>query len=149
MIVSCKVGDIFKADCQTLVVPVNTVGVAGAGLALAFKHRYPGWESEYKRSCRGKEYRRHGYWLWDVPDSGQKLLSAATKTDWRKPSKIEYIDHFCHRLAEQYAEDGIYSIAIPMLGCGLGELRWPDVESVIRHYLEPIDLQVHLLLSPR
>lgn len=34
-------GDIFSSPAQVIVNPVNTVGVMGKGLALAFKQRYP------------------------------------------------------------------------------------------------------------
>ena len=33
-------GDIFKSNLQTLVIPVNTVGVMGKGLALYFRKKY-------------------------------------------------------------------------------------------------------------
>lgn len=34
-------GDLFEADVEALVNPVNCVGVMGAGLAARFKERYP------------------------------------------------------------------------------------------------------------
>ena len=34
-------GDIFASRAQALVNPVNCTGVMGAGLALAFKRRFP------------------------------------------------------------------------------------------------------------
>ena len=40
-LVSLVVGDIFASSMQTLVNPVNTVGVMGRGLALQFKNTYP------------------------------------------------------------------------------------------------------------
>ena len=34
-------GDIFSSPAQVIVNAVNTVGVMGKGIALAFKNRYP------------------------------------------------------------------------------------------------------------
>lgn len=34
-------GDLLTASSQTLVNPVNTVGVMGKGIALQFKKQYP------------------------------------------------------------------------------------------------------------
>jgi O-acetyl-ADP-ribose deacetylase (regulator of RNase III) len=44
-------GDIFASPMQTLVNPVNTVGVMGKGLALKFKEKYPEMFSFYRRLC--------------------------------------------------------------------------------------------------
>lgn len=51
--VSFKEGDIFQSGCDVLVNPVNCVGIAGAGLALAFKKRYAGtgMMAFYQRVC--------------------------------------------------------------------------------------------------
>ena len=36
-------GDMFKSQCEALVNPVNTRGVMGKGLALAFKTSFRNW----------------------------------------------------------------------------------------------------------
>ena len=40
-------GDIFTSKCQTLVNPVNCMGVMGNGLAKEFKKRFPVCEASY------------------------------------------------------------------------------------------------------
>lgn len=47
-------GNIFDSPAQTLVNPVNTVGVMGKGLALEFRRRYPNMFDEYKKQCRDR-----------------------------------------------------------------------------------------------
>ena len=44
-------GDMFEAPADIRVNTVNCVGVMGAGVALAFKNRYPAMFREYKREC--------------------------------------------------------------------------------------------------
>ena len=46
--------DIFSSGCAAIVNPVNCVGVMGAGLALAFKRRYPSHFSSYRAACRDR-----------------------------------------------------------------------------------------------
>ncbi len=47
--------------------------------------------------------------------------------------------------ADNYAEMGISSIALPPLGCGLGGLNWVDVKNLINKHLGPIvDLDVYV-----
>lgn len=41
-------GDIFDSPAQTIVNPINTVGVMGKGLALSFKKRYPEMFESYR-----------------------------------------------------------------------------------------------------
>ena len=36
-----KNGNIFDSKCETLVNPINCVGVMGKGLALIFKNKFP------------------------------------------------------------------------------------------------------------
>lgn len=44
-------GDIFESEAQTIVNPVNTVGVMGKGLALSFKEKYPEMFKNYREIC--------------------------------------------------------------------------------------------------
>ncbi|MCA9495567.1 MAG: macro domain-containing protein [Nanoarchaeota archaeon] len=44
-------GNILKDNSQSLVNPVNCVGIMGAGLALQFKKQYPNNFKEYKLAC--------------------------------------------------------------------------------------------------
>ena len=43
-------GNIFDAQVEAIVNPVNCVGVMGKGLALQFKKRYPDNFEAYKRA---------------------------------------------------------------------------------------------------
>jgi hypothetical protein len=53
MIRRCNPGsDLFASPAHTLVNPVNTTGVIGAGLARAFRDRYPEMFCQYQELCR-------------------------------------------------------------------------------------------------
>jgi O-acetyl-ADP-ribose deacetylase (regulator of RNase III) len=45
-----KTGNILNSDTEALVNTVNTVGVMGKGIALAFKKAYPDNFKEYKQA---------------------------------------------------------------------------------------------------
>lgn len=45
-------GDMFDSPADIRVNTVNCVGVMGAGVALAFKQRYPEMFKEYQRDCK-------------------------------------------------------------------------------------------------
>ena len=45
-------GDMFEVPVDIRVNTVNCVGAMGAGVALAFKRRYPDMFKDYQRDCR-------------------------------------------------------------------------------------------------
>lgn len=48
-------GNFFDFDADIRVNTVNCVGVMGAGVALAFKNKYPEMFKEYVRQCKANE----------------------------------------------------------------------------------------------
>lgn len=143
MIIFEKRGDIFRSACQTLVCPVNTQGVMGAGLALAFNRKFPGLLGAYRRACRADVFKREGYFVWAAPD-GQLVLCFPSKQRWRDPSKLSWIDTALWKISKTYQDHGIVSVAFPAVGCGLGELEWEDVRSLIYQHLDGLELEVGL-----
>lgn len=141
MIVVEEIGNILESHAQTLVVPVNTVGVMGKGLAKAFADRHPSLLPAYQKACKLEVFKREGLFLHTTRD-GQKLLCFPTKHHWRRPSKLIWIDQGLHLLAQHVDAYGITSLAVPALGCGEGRLAWEDVRALIHRYLGQIDTPV-------
>ncbi|MGN6031452.1 MAG: macro domain-containing protein [Thermomicrobiales bacterium] len=50
-------GNLLLAETDTLVNPVNCIGVQGAGLARQFRDRFPGLDAEYRAACRSGRLR--------------------------------------------------------------------------------------------
>ena len=123
-------GSLFDAPVRALVNPVNVEGIAGKGLALEFRQRFPGAYESYRQACARKELKPgtlHDCWLED----GRRIVHFPTKTLWRSPSKIEYVEAGLPALVEWVQLNAIESIAIPALGCGLGKLSWRLVKQRI------------------
>jgi O-acetyl-ADP-ribose deacetylase (regulator of RNase III) len=80
---------LFDSPAQTLVNTVNTVGVMGKGVAKTFRERYPAMFKEYKKLCDGGALTIGSLHLWKSDD--RWVLNFPTKTTWRLPSKLEYI----------------------------------------------------------
>lgn len=136
-------GDLLTALSQTLVNPVNTVGVMGKGIALQFKKQYPDMFVEYKRLCKAGELNIGELMLWKATDHW--ILNFPTKKHWRDPSKLDYVKAGLQKFANSYSDYGITSIAFPKLGCGNGGLDWQVVRPVMEQYLKglPIDVYVY------
>ena len=140
-------GNIFDADVEALVNPVNCQGVMGKGLALEFKKRFPDNYRIYKELCYNEDN-------WQIMEPGDVLVTAvnnntgpkyifnfATKDHWSKPSKIEYIEKGLKILVKKIRKFDIKYIAIPKLGCGLGGLEWEEVKKIMKKIL--YDLIIH------
>jgi len=72
-------------------------------------------------------------------------LNFPTKDDWRNDSELEYVENGLKYLAENYQDLGIYTIAMPALGCGNGGLNWDEVKLRMEKYLGELpDLDVYI-----
>jgi O-acetyl-ADP-ribose deacetylase (regulator of RNase III) len=144
MIRRCNPGsDLFASPAQTLVNPVNTTGVMGAGLARAFRDRYPEMFCQYQELCRRGRLSPGTLHLWRGPD--RWVLNFPTKTSWRLPSTLALVEAGLRRFRRDYEALGITSIAFPALGCGYGSLAWADVEALLERHLSdlPLPVDVH------
>lgn len=140
MVVEYVEGDIFTSDAQAYVVPVNCQGTAGAGLAKQFKKRYPRWYKVYRATCKDGNL-TPGFVLCTsllkpmMDDGPDWVLSFPTKTRWRWPSQIQFVEMSMHGLIHTVAMRDIKSVAMPHMGCGLGGLAWEDVKPLMDKYL--------------
>lgn len=134
--------DILQSDCEAIVNTVNCVGVMGKGLARQFRVKYPDMFLAYMDVCKSGELCPG--WIYPYTDqaSGKVIYNFATKDHWRSPSRIQWVEEGLVRLARYIKLDGIKSIAIPPLGCGLGGLSWADVEPLISKHLGDLGIRV-------
>ena len=136
-------GYLLQSPAQTLVNTVNTVGVMGKGIAKEFKEALPEMYNEYRRLCELGKFRTG--MLWTYKSEHKWVLNFPTKQDWRRPSKVEYIEQGLRKFVESYQQMGITSIAFPALGCGNGGLDWPQVvKPLMERYLKSLPLQVYI-----
>lgn len=138
-------GNLLESPAVAFVNAVNTQGVMGKGIALAFRETFPHNYREYRKACAtGQLAPGKLLAVWDEsPGIGRKLIvNFPTKTDWRLPSKYEYVESGLQALAALIEAEQIESIAIPALGCGLGGLEWGRVREMIEQYLGNLPAEV-------
>lgn len=133
---------LFSSPAQTLVNTVNTVGVMGKGIAKEFKARYPKMFSAYKAACSTGELNVGRLQLWR--DENHWVLNFPTKTTWRLPSELSYIEQGLETFVSSYKEMGISSISFPPLGCGNGSLQWSEVRPVMENYLRNLEIPIYI-----
>jgi O-acetyl-ADP-ribose deacetylase (regulator of RNase III) len=156
-------GDMFFSRLQTLTISVNCVKIMGKGLASRAKYQFPRVYVKYQDFCRDGKLRlgkpvllKLKYSLdKDLADEPESLTCAngeawfllfATKKHWRDRADIDAIEKGLQWILDNYKEEGIESLAIPALGCGLGWLDWKDVGPLMCSYLYYMDIPVEIYL---
>lgn len=139
-------GDIFDAPADIRVNTVNCVGVMGAGVALAFKQRYPEMFKDYQRDCKDGRVKPGIMHIWKSL-GGDWIINFPTKRDWREPSRYEDIATGLEDLRSYLDGIGHVTVALPALGCGHGGLDWDRVSEMIRNKLDGVDAHV-LVFEP-
>lgn len=134
---------LFHSPARVLVNTVNTVGVMGKGVALAFKKRFPEMYRLYRGHCKSGRLKVGRLWLYRTP--GRWVLNFPTKVHWRSPSRTEYIRAGLEKLLATYHDRGIDSISFPLLGCGNGGLDFgTQVRPLMEQYLRPLPIPVYV-----
>jgi hypothetical protein len=156
-------GDMFFSRMHTLTVSVNCVGIMGKGLASRAKYQFPDVYVFYQDLCRKRRlqmgkpclYKRESSFDYQLADEPSTLsngnletwfLLFPTKRHWRENADIDGIEKGLQWLRDNYKEQGITSLAIPALGCGLGRLEWHDVGPLMCKYLATVDIPVWIYL---
>lgn len=144
-------GDIIETGADVLSVPVNCVGVAGAGLAKYIKGLFPFEMGIYSQQARlgnikpGKvlfvECIENNKYVFNPP---KYLVMFPTKRHYSRPSDYELIERGIQNLKFHARYYKIKTIALPKLGCGLGKLDWNEVKFILEFELSDEQL-VYLL----
>jgi len=135
-------GDLFDSTAQTLVNTVNCRGVMGKGVALRFKHEFPQMFRDYVARCKARLLRPGEPYLF--ASNGRQIINFPTKDDWKRNSRLEYIESGLAALRANLTTWHVRSMAMPALGCGHGGLDWNDVRPLIERYLQDVDIDIEI-----
>ena len=165
------VGDLLEAHVDALTNTVNTVGVMGKGIALAFKSAFPENFAAYRAACERGEVRLGEMFVFenrrddgctqlklleehsepgrvepynDVHRGPRWIVNFPTKRHWRAGSRMADVESGLDSLSDVIRDRQITSIAVPALGCGLGGLDWGRIKPLIERKLDDLDVEVHL-----
>ncbi|MDP9317215.1 MAG: macro domain-containing protein [Chloroflexota bacterium] len=137
-------GDILTAPANIRVNTVNCVGVMGAGLALAFKSRYPAMFRDYQKACKAGQLQPGQLHIWRDPMTNEEIINFPTKRHWRHPSRYEDVVAGLVALRAYLEPQGKVSVALPALGAGHGGLEWDKVKLLIGTHLSDLDAQIQV-----
>lgn len=144
-------GDFFDYAADIRINTVNCVGVMGAGVAFAFKNKYPEMYNEYVLLCKKGEISPGKPVVWKSIDAQGKeieVINFPTKDHWRNKSKYEYIEKGLYWLSNYLDSKNGKIITLPALGCGHGGLDWNIVKKMIQDSLSKNNNEI-LVFSPQ
>ncbi|SMN10900.1 ADP-ribose 1''-phosphate phophatase related protein [uncultured Candidatus Thioglobus sp.] len=156
-------GDMFFSYAQTLTISVNTVGVMGKGLASRAKHQFPDMYVQYQMACKNNKIKACKPWIYkreilmdeeladnpaslENPNGLRWFLLFPTKRHWRDNSRLDDIEQGLVWLLKNYKKEGITSLSLPALGCGLGQLSWQQVGPLMCQYLSQMNIPIKIYL---
>lgn len=143
--------NIFNLNVEALVNPVNCVGAMGKGLALEFKVNFYDNFLAYQEECKQNRIGIGKCFVFELLRFGNPkyIINFPTKITWRETSQYEYIKRGLIDLENIITNYKIKSIAIPALGCGLGQLDWKHVRQYLIIHLSHFNDVNIIIMNPK
>ena len=131
-----KQGDMFTTDAPAIGHGCNTVGVMGAGVAAIVRRKFPDTHQAYWDLCSRKAFEGGEVLVTKefVPGSEGAfyVFNMMTQVNPGADASLELVKQAAEHSVQEALDRGIFTIAIPQIGCGIGGLKWEDVEPVLR-----------------
>lgn len=136
-------GDMFEGLKQgdTIAHGCNSFGLMGAGVAKIVHDMFPKNFDRYKDLCDSRDFRPGG--LMYYKEKGVGIYNLGTQ--W-KPGPDAHITNVRSSVKEMLrfaAFRDEWVIKTVRLGCGIGGLKWDEVEPELEKIDHPVELQVY------
>lgn len=131
MTFTIETGDLFTHPAQALAHGVNCKGVAGAGVAAIMAKRYPLDIEIYKSEARSGRL-KPGDALITATGSGKLIIHCASQNRLGKDATVDWLSQSLTKGLGLAVEYGIESVALPLIGGGIGGLAPELARSTIR-----------------
>lgn len=126
MTVTQHLGNLFDSGEQAIGHGVNVFGVMGAGIAVAFRKTYPQMFEYYAAACR-EQALRPGHVLYWTEEGKPSVYNIASQDAPGANAQMEWLESGLDKTLEHAKEQGLASIGLPRIGCGIGGLVWEEV----------------------
>lgn len=126
-------GDILESTADLIVIPVNCVGVMGAGLAKQYAKVYAAKLPSYKEACHAGALEPGRLY-----PAGGRFFYATTKDHWKQPSLDHWIISCLADISATALLLSAAKVAIPALGCGCGGVDWKTFKRMAETHLHPL-----------
>lgn len=123
-------GDLFHTDgIRAFAHGANCAGTMDAGVAVAFKKRWPGMFADYAARCADGRFHLGDVAVWNEGD--QVIYTLGIQEHWKAKAKLAALARALRRAVALAANAGVERIGLPRVGAGLGGIDWPRVKSIL------------------
>jgi len=123
-------GDLFETPgIRAYAHGCNCAGAMGAGIAVAFKKRWPRMFEEYAVRCADGRFRLGDVFVWN--EGEVVVYNLATQEHWKTKARLPALKVAAKKMVELAAAVGVERIGLPRIGAGLGGLEWGRVKSLL------------------
>lgn len=142
-------GDILFSSAKVIAHGIAPNDDFHQGLALQLRERMPVLYKDFRHYCHTQHPKSGKLWTWVCAD-GRYIANLLTQDDsydhGSKPGQatLTHVNHALHALHAFAQKEGIDSIALPRLACGVGGLMWEDVYPMIEKHLGDLGIPVYL-----
>ena len=124
-------GDLFSTDAKCIGHGVNCKGVMGAGIAKAFREKYPENYNAYRRVCQSGALGGGEVFVWPFNDDNRVIFNMASQVEPGANASYAWLFQSAWESARICSDLKYDRLAIPLIGCGIGGLEWPRVEVLL------------------
>jgi O-acetyl-ADP-ribose deacetylase (regulator of RNase III) len=123
-------GDLFNTEgIRAYAHGCNCAGAMDAGVAVAFKKRWPRMFEEYAARCKDRRFHLGDVFVWSEGDV--TVYNLAIQEHWKSKSRLPALKQALKRTIELAAHAGVERVGLPRIGTGLGGLDWQRVKSLL------------------
>jgi O-acetyl-ADP-ribose deacetylase (regulator of RNase III) len=123
-------GDLFQTPgLRAYAHGCNCAGAMDAGVAVAFKKRWPRMFEEYKLRCADRRFHLGDVFVWNEGD--EVVYNLAIQAHWKEKSKLPALARALRKMVQLAEHAGVERVGLPRIGAGLGGLDWTRVKSVL------------------
>lgn len=132
--------DLFDMCTEVIVITTNGIvkkngeAVMGAGIALAMAKKAPLFPKVF-----GDKLKKDGNHvsLFFVPQvKGRKVITFPVKNHFKEKASLELIERSCQEIVKLADKCKLTQICLPRPGCGVGGLKWKQVEPILEKYFD-------------
>lgn len=143
---SIEHGDLFAHPSQALAHGVNCRGVAGAGVAAMMKQRYPNAIYQYQVLAQRGDLPPGGAMICPGGPGDRTIIHCASQNEPGPDAREEWLRSSLTVGLDLAVSHGINSVALPLIGGGIGGLDPAVAEQIIREVSDASPVAVTLVL---
>lgn len=139
-------GDLFDAPTDAIAHGCNCRGRMGAGIAATFRKREPEMFKTYESLCNQRLFSAGSVFPWPERNTGRTIFNLGTQLAPGPSADRRFISMSFKHMADVMWKYEQTSVAIPLIGCGIGGLSWKaDVRPLVENLADRVDVQVYYL----